>query len=163
MSRRAEDNENWGGARPGAGRPPGPSVKVSLSLDREMLKHLREACELQEGRTINNGEFEEKMQSLFEQAAQAFIEAPKPEPKWTVYLFWDGEHDGKMLREVKDLSEKDALEFAVAHQNAEVDGYLCNRIIAQQQGSRTNERRWSARHGKAQQLRLEYRGRDDRR
>lgn len=145
-------SENWGGTRPGAGRPLGPIVKVSLSLDREKMKQFREACELQEGRTINNGEFDERMQSLFEQAAQSFIDAPKPEPKWTVYLFWDAPHDGKLLREIKDLSEEDAFKFAVAHQNVGVDGYPCNRIIAKQQGSRTNERRWSARHEEEKSL-----------
>jgi len=140
--RRAEDNPNWGGVRPGSGRP---ISKFSLSLDREKMKKLREACELQEGRILNNGEFEESMQSLFEQAAQSFIDAAKPESKWTVYLFYDGDRDGKLLREAKDLSEEDALKFASAHQNVEVDGFLCNRIIAQQQGSRTNEWRWSTR------------------
>jgi hypothetical protein len=75
---------------------------------------------------------------------RAVIESPKPEQKWTVYLFWDSAHDGKLLQEVKDLSEEDALKFAVAHQNAEVEGKICNRIIAREQGGRTNERRWKA-------------------
>lgn len=144
MSRREEDNPNWGGPRQGAGRPPGLIAKVSLSLDREMMNRFRDACDASEGRLVNNGDSEAIMQAIFEKAVQVFIDTPKPEPKWTVYLFWDAPHDGKLLREVSDLSEEEALKFAVSHQNVEVDGYICNRIIARQQGSRTNERRWKA-------------------
>jgi hypothetical protein len=33
--------ENWGGARKGAGRKPGPNVRVSISLPREVWASIK--------------------------------------------------------------------------------------------------------------------------
>lgn len=113
---------------------------LSVSLPYEEYRAFRDACELQEGRTLNNGEFDDLLRDAFHQGVRAVINAPKPDQKWSVCLF----HGGKLLREVKDLPEEEALRFAVGHQNVEVDGSICNYIVAWQQGSRTNERRWKA-------------------
>lgn len=134
-------SESWGGPRQDSGRP---RKFVQIPMSREEMKIFRDACEASECRTLTNGEFDQKLEEIFKQAVQAFIEAPKPEPKWTVALFWDGVHDGKELQRVADLSEEEALRFAAAHQNVEVGGHICNAIVAWQQGCRNNERRWKA-------------------
>lgn len=137
-----ERNKNAAGhENPRSGRK---GHAIMHSLPYEDWQAFRDACELSEGRTLTNGEFDEMWREAARQGVRAFIEAPKPEPKWTVYLFYDGAYDGKLLREVKDLSEEDAIKFAVAHQNVEVDGKICNRIIAREQGRRNSERRWEA-------------------